>query len=120
MTDKVCPPLGTGSVDFNALNDAAAAGDDLKEALAAATTGGEPEIADSTVPIEPLASLSGLNKAELIRVADSENVDADATMTNADIITAIEAKRSAGDEFAEDYVAPLGPVSADGSDEPTD
>lgn len=37
-TETVCPPLGTGSVDFNALHDAAKKGQDLEAALEKATT----------------------------------------------------------------------------------
>lgn len=37
-TESVCPPLGTGSVDFNALHDAAKKKMDLSAALQDATT----------------------------------------------------------------------------------
>lgn len=42
MAEQVCPPLGTGSVDFNALHDALDKGKDPVKALADATTGGPP------------------------------------------------------------------------------
>lgn len=38
MTTTKCPPFGTGSVDFNAVNDAAKKGKDLVKAIADATT----------------------------------------------------------------------------------
>jgi hypothetical protein len=38
MTNAKCPPFGTGSVDFNAVNEAAEKGKDLVEAIAKATT----------------------------------------------------------------------------------
>lgn len=41
MAESVCPPLGTGSVDLNALHDAARKSKDLTAALAAATTRAE-------------------------------------------------------------------------------
>jgi hypothetical protein len=42
MADSICPLLGSGSVDMNALHDAAKRGSDLDVALAAATTRVEP------------------------------------------------------------------------------
>lgn len=42
-TESVCPPLGTGSVDLNALHQAAMKKQDLEVALAEATTRVEPE-----------------------------------------------------------------------------
>lgn len=42
MADATCPPLGTGSVDFNALHAAALAGADLSAAIEQATTKIEP------------------------------------------------------------------------------
>ena len=59
MAEVICPPLGTGSVDMNALHDAAkklektSKGGDLTDALAAATTLVEPP-ADAPTP-EPAA-----------------------------------------------------------------
>lgn len=38
MAEQVCPPMKTGSVDFNALHDAARKNKPLDEALDAATT----------------------------------------------------------------------------------
>lgn len=38
MAEQVCPPLGTGSVDMNALHEAAKKNKDLAVALEAATT----------------------------------------------------------------------------------
>lgn len=52
MANPICPPLGTGSVDFDALNAAAKQGDDLSEALKAATVGGPPQIATAAEPDE--------------------------------------------------------------------
>lgn len=48
MANQICPPLGTGSVDFDALHVAAKHGHDLTEALKAATVGGPPQIATVT------------------------------------------------------------------------
>lgn len=42
-TESVCPPLGTGSVDLNALHQAAMKKQDLEVALVEATTRVEPE-----------------------------------------------------------------------------
>jgi len=44
MADSVCPPLGTGSVDMNALSDAARKNKDLDAALVAATTRVEAQV----------------------------------------------------------------------------
>ncbi|PTR08678.1 MULTISPECIES: hypothetical protein [unclassified Novosphingobium] len=57
MADSVCPPLGTGSVDMNALSDAARKNKDLDAALAAATTRVEaPAQADPESDPAPTAS----------------------------------------------------------------
>lgn len=58
MAELTCPPLGTGSVDFNALNDAAKKAkteDDLAAALEKATTrvAAEPEPAPAPAAAEP-------------------------------------------------------------------
>ena len=63
MAEVICPPLGTGSVDMNALHDAAkkmektSKGGDLTEALAAATTVVEPtkEELAAAADLEPAA-----------------------------------------------------------------
>lgn len=61
MADSVCPPLGTGSVDMNALNDAARKNKDLDAALAAATTRVEApaEDAASTAPADAAPASTG-------------------------------------------------------------
>lgn len=116
MTDSVCPPLGTGSVDFNAVNAAAAKGKDLVAAIADATTGGPPrektreerdaELRAAIDASEP-AGLSGKNKDQLLEIAANEGVAiTDEMNTNPKIVAAIEAKREA------DNTPPaLGPVA---------
>lgn len=60
MTGLTCPPLGTGSVDMNALHEAAKKAktqDDLIAAAEKATTRVEPEAkADAPAPAEPDAA----------------------------------------------------------------
>lgn len=64
MAEVICPPLGTGSIDMNALHDAAkklektSKGGDLTEALAAATTVVEPP-ADAPEPAAEPAPAAG-------------------------------------------------------------
>jgi len=48
MASKACPPLGTGSVDMNALHEAAMKGNDLARALEKATTRPEPSKPEAT------------------------------------------------------------------------
>lgn len=51
MADEaVCPPFGTGSVDFNAVHDAARKGKDLVAAIEAATTRVAPAEAEAPAP----------------------------------------------------------------------
>lgn len=53
MAELTCPPLGTGSVDFNALNDAAKKAktdEDLAAALEKATIRVEPEPEPAPAP----------------------------------------------------------------------
>lgn len=62
-TDNVCPPLGTGSVDFNALHAAAMKGGDLIVAIEDATTRALPgpeiaEVAAELAPAVPAAKTS--------------------------------------------------------------
>lgn len=65
MADQVCPPLGTGSVDFNALHSAAAKGGDLAAAIEAATTAEEvaadpePAPAPAFAPFSPKPAATG-------------------------------------------------------------
>ena len=87
MADQSCPPLGTGSVDFNALHEAAAEGRDLSEALVAATTGAEP------LPEPP--SLEDRKLEELREIADAEGVDTTGLRSKADVTEAIEEHRAA-------------------------
>lgn len=61
MADTTCPPLGTGSVDFNALHQAAVAGEDLGAALAQATTRPEPNPEPEP---EPESSAEAAQEAE--------------------------------------------------------
>lgn len=58
---------------------------------------GEP---GGSLPDDP-PSLSGKNKADLLAIADDEGVQADDSMTKAEIVTAIEAARVA-DEIGDD------------------
>lgn len=59
MAEVICPPLGTGSVDMNALHDAAkklergGKGGDLTEAMAAATTVVEAPPEDAAPAADP-------------------------------------------------------------------
>ena len=68
MADEVCPPFGTGSVDFNAVHQAAMKGKNLEDAIAKATTGGPPladapaaapEPAPEPAPASPAAPAAG-------------------------------------------------------------
>lgn len=91
MTDPVCPPLGTGSVDFNALHDAATNGENLVEAIAQATTKEEPL---TEAEFSKLPSLSGKTRAQLEHIAAEEEVELTEEMdTNPKIAAAIQAKR---------------------------
>lgn len=56
MADEVCPPFGTGSVDFNAVHKAALKGSDLTDAIAKATTGGPPA-QEANAPVDAPASV---------------------------------------------------------------
>ena len=60
MADLTCPSLGTGSVDFNAFNDAAKkarTAADLSAALDKATTGGAPDaVPANDIPATPAAA----------------------------------------------------------------
>lgn len=52
--DLTCPPLGTGSIDMNALDAALKKkGCDPVKALADATTGGSPVLPDAAPAVEP-------------------------------------------------------------------
>ncbi|MCW1985595.1 UNVERIFIED_ORG: hypothetical protein M2348_001327 [Sphingomonas sp. R1F5B] len=70
MADSVCPPLGTGSVDMNALSDAARKNKDLDVALAAATTrveapaSAEPDPEPAAEPEQPAADASPVGSAQ--------------------------------------------------------
>lgn len=50
MAHSECPPLGTGSVDFDALHKAAMKGEDLVKAVEAATTRVEPPAEPAPAP----------------------------------------------------------------------
>lgn len=61
MADLVCPPFGTGSIDFNAVHDAAKkakTNDDLVVAIEKATTLAveEPTPAPAPTPVSPAAA----------------------------------------------------------------
>lgn len=109
----VAPALPPKSLDFNALHDAIAEGKTGAEAIAAADL--SPPVpadardasvthADSTgeIFIETLPSLTGKNKADLLAIAADETVLIEEGATNADIIAAIEAKRTAPDAPGDD------------------
>jgi len=51
MAETICPPFGTGSLDFNKLHAAAEKGKPLEKAIEQATTGGPPL---SDEPDEPV------------------------------------------------------------------
>lgn len=53
MAHSECPPLGTGSVDFDALHKAAVKGEDLAKAAEAATTRVAPPAEEPAEP-EPV------------------------------------------------------------------
>jgi hypothetical protein len=103
--DQSCPPLGTGSVDMNALHDAAIKGEDLDKALEDATTRVEPLTLED---LAELPSLSGRTKAELLEIAEAEGVVADDSMTNAAITDAVQQHRDALTAPATDQIAPVG------------
>lgn len=92
----VAPALPATSVDFNALNDAIAAGKTAAEAVAAAI----PAASKVEVVEEDAVSLAGKKKAELLEIAAAEGFEVDPTATNADLIAAIESGRA---EAAQSY-----------------
>lgn len=109
----VAPALPPTSLDFNALHDAIAEGKTGAEAIAIADlTPPVPveERADSVthpdstgeIYVESLPSLTNKTKAELLTIAADETVDLGDATTNAEIITAIEAKRNAPDAPSDD------------------
>ncbi len=115
MTGQTCPPLPTGSVDLSVLHEADAKGADLNEAVERATTRVEPL---TQAEFEELPSLTGKTKADLLKIAAAEGVDADDSMTNAAIVSAIEAVR-AGEPVVDDrgsLVHPTADENASGGD----
>lgn len=100
------PALPPTSLDFNAFHDALAEGKTGKEAIAIADLAPTAPVdqADNSVThpdetgeiyVASLPSLTSKTKAELLTIAEDETVDLGDATTNADIITAIEAKRNA-------------------------
>ena len=86
MSDTVMP-MPSASVDFNALHDAAMAGDGAAVAMekAVASANGEPE------PEFP--ALTGKTKKELLAIAKKEGATIDPDYLNDEMIDAIEAHR---------------------------
>lgn len=112
MPDQVCPPLGTGSVDFNAVHEAAKNGDDLVIAIQEATTGG-PALTEAP----PLGDRSF---DELKAIAETEGVDTTGLRSKAALAEAIEAHRAPPAFFAPDEPVsppPLGPVALPADDD---
>lgn len=102
----VAPALPPTSLDFNALHDAIADGKTGAEAIEAADLTPPVPVEDRAdavthpdetgeIFVESLPSLTGKTKAELLTIAEDETVDLGDATTNAEIITAIEAKRNA-------------------------
>lgn len=85
MTDeRKCPPLGMGSVDFGALHEAAARGDDLAQA-----------VEDATTRVEPPAPLTGKELLEDLKaIAEAEGIVAEADWHKDDYRAAIATKRN--------------------------
>lgn len=99
------PALPPTSLDFNAFHEAIAEGKSGKEAIAIADLAptAPAETTDNSVThpdptgeifVASLPSLSGKTKAELLAIAEDEDVTVDEGATNADIIAAIEAHRT--------------------------
>lgn len=94
--EKTIPPLGTGSIDFNALHEAIEGGTEPAEALADATSRIEP-LTEAEVAELPAVSASML-KARLTEIAADEEVTLDHLgdkPTNQEIVDAILMKRAA-------------------------
>lgn len=103
----VAPAMPTGSVDFNALNDAIAAGKSAEEALAESDLTPRAQVekledgvthpdATGEAALDSLPGLKGKAKADLLAIAAEEKaLIAEGVTTNADIIAAIEANRDA-------------------------
>ncbi len=98
MSDNTpaCPPLGTGSIDFDAVQAAAKRGDDLAEAINQAREGGPPEPAPETL-YEPEVEkvLADMTKPELLDLAAAEGVDLTGASNNEDRAAAIQSARDA-------------------------
>lgn len=85
MTDEVCPPLGTGSVDFNAIHEAAKNGKPLAEAIAKATTGGP--------PLAEPPTLADRSLDDLRTIAEDEGIETAGLRSKAALTEAIETNR---------------------------
>lgn len=115
MTDRYCPPLPSGSVDLDKLHEADARGEDLAKAIEDATTRVEPLTEEQ---FAELPSLTGKTKAELLRIATDEGVEADEGMTNAAITDKITMARAAAPLVDEDGNL-LNPPAGNVGDEPS-
>lgn len=115
MAELSCPPLGTGSVDLNALHDAAKQNKPITEAvLDNATTRVEPL---TEAEFAELPTLAGKTKAQLLRIAEDEGVDANEQMTNSEIADRITIQRATA-PVVDERGELLNPPEGDLSDEP--
>ena len=114
MAEETCPPLGTGSVDMNALHDAAHRGADLDKAIEAATTRVEPLTEEE---FAELPSLTGKTRKQLAKIATDEGAQIDVNdeaLRNQDFIDAIEAKRNSTPVVDADGALLNPPLTPDG------